>query len=367
MCNGYLSSALDADDTHRPTGHHNGGIIIPAAMAIAEATGASGDKFLKSLIIGYEMAYRAGIASRVETTYYGSAYAGAFGAAAASAWLLGLTPAQVVNALGVAEMHAPNCMLMGWIDVRLIPMVKEGMGWAAPSGMMAAYLAKECITGTLTIFNGKEESSRLLQLGEVYELEGLSHKPYPGCRWTHAPLQNIQSIMKEHNLKGDDVTEVRVSTFDKAACLDNVRPATIEDAQYSIPFILGAFMTDGCFGPEQIRQERLGDPAILNHACKVKVEVDPELNKHYPAKIISNVTISTTDGRSYTRRNDTLWGNKEDPLSDQNLFDKFAIMTAGRMTRNQSEKIASAVWSLNDMEKASDLVTRVHNAAGAST
>jgi 2-methylcitrate dehydratase PrpD len=72
-------------------------------------------------------------------------------------------------------------------------MIKEGMGWSAASGIMAAYMAGEGITGTLTIFCGREKISRIDRLGSEYEIERRYYKPCPGCRWTHARRPTGQS------------------------------------------------------------------------------------------------------------------------------------------------------------------------------
>lgn len=157
MCNSYMANAHDADDGHRRSRLHAGSIIIPTALAAGEENGSTGKTFFEAVISGFELGYRAGMAITARDTYYGSAMGSTFGAAVAAGRLMGLSPDQIINAMGIAEMQAPNCMLMGWIKARKVPMIKEGMGWSAASGLMSAYMARTGITGTLTIFNGREE------------------------------------------------------------------------------------------------------------------------------------------------------------------------------------------------------------------
>ena len=148
-----MANAHDADDGHRMSRLHAGGVIIPVAMAMAEDTVCDGPRFVELMVIGYELGLRAGMASTEGETYYGSAFGSTFGAAATVAYLLGLSNEGIVQAMGISEMQAPNCMLMGWINSRRIPMVKEGMGWSAASGIMSAYMAEQGIRGTLAIFD----------------------------------------------------------------------------------------------------------------------------------------------------------------------------------------------------------------------
>lgn len=168
MCNSYMANVLDADDGHRMSRLHAGGVIIPAIFAAIEENDCDGEMLLKSIIVGYELGLRAGMASTKGDIYFGSAYGATFGAAAAAGLILNLSNEQVINAMGISEMHAPNSMLMGWIHSRKIPMIKEGMGWAAASSILAAYLAKEGITGTLTIFDGNEQISGIDTLGKKF-------------------------------------------------------------------------------------------------------------------------------------------------------------------------------------------------------
>ena len=99
-------------------------------------------------------------------TYHGSAMGSTFGVAATAGRLMGLSSDEIVNAMGIAEMQSPNCMLMGWVQACDVPMIKEGMGWSAATGLMSAYMAQSGITGTLTIFDDADDLSELESLGK---------------------------------------------------------------------------------------------------------------------------------------------------------------------------------------------------------
>jgi len=141
MGNGFLANALDADDGHRTARGHPGGVIIPAALAAAEITECDGKTFIEGLVVGYEIGLRAGLAINSGSTYFGSAHWATFGASAAAAKIFKLENGQDIHALGITEMHTPTCQLMGWIETKKIPMIKEGMGWAAATGYMSALMA----------------------------------------------------------------------------------------------------------------------------------------------------------------------------------------------------------------------------------
>jgi 2-methylcitrate dehydratase PrpD len=362
MCNGFMANAHDADDGHRMSRLHAGGIIIPTVLAAAEEKDCDGGKLIEAIVIGYELGLRAGMASTDGDIYYGSAYGSTFGAAAAAGWILGLYNEQIVNAMGISEMYAPNSMLMGWINSRKIPMIKEGMGWSAASGIMAAYMAGEGITGTLTIFSGREKISRIDRLGSEYEIEHRYYKPGPACRWTHAPLQTLLGIMDEHQLTVDNVAAINIRTLKKAAQLDNPEPDTMEDAQYSIPFVLGSAMIAGEFGPAQMREDKLTDPLVLEQAGKVRLEVEPEFDRVYPAQVLCVVSVTTRDRQVFSAKNRKIRGDWDMPLSDEQLTDKFAVMSQNRLSARQVETAVNRVWSINALSSVQEFIDTLHTA-----
>jgi 2-methylcitrate dehydratase PrpD len=362
MCNAYMANAYDADDGHRMSRVHAGGIIIPAAMAAAEKKDCSGSRFIEAIVVGYELGLRAGIASNLGDIYYGSAFGGAFGATAAFGWILGLAPEQIIQALGITEMHAPNSMLMGWIESRQIPMIKEGMGWAAASGVIGALMAQTGITGTLTIFNDRENSVGLDGLGRDYEIERRYYKPQPGCRWTHAPARTLMNLLEEYKLSAADVAGIEVRTFDKAAKLDNQKPSSMEEAQYSIPFVLGSILAEGQFGPDQMRQDKLNSPHILKQAGKISLKVEPAFSKLYPALAKCEVVLKTKSGRMVSSDADNVQGDWDLPLSEIDLKDKFVLFTRNRFNARQLETVIHHICSIEATSSVCEFIKAINYA-----
>lgn len=360
MCNGYMANAHDADDGHRRSRLHAGGIIIPTALAAGEENRSTGRAFLESVIIGFELGHRAGMATTAMDTYYGSAMGGTFGAAAAAGWLMRLSPDLIVNAMGIAEMHAPNCMLMGWIKARKPPMVKEGMGWSAASGLMSAYMSQSGITGALTIYDGKEEISEIDKMGREWETQRRYYKPHPGCRWTQAPLQTLQALMSEHDVCDKDAKEIKVRIMTNASNLDNSAPVNMEEAQYSIPFVLAAALVDGEFGPEQMRMEKLTNSTILEVAKKVKVEAEPEFDKAYPRQIRCEVLFLTEKGEIFVATGKKVKGDDDYPLTDEEIKEKFVWLSRNRLNQNLARAVINDVWALESRTGIGDFMASIH-------
>ena len=102
--NGILINAADNDDTHKRALLHVGSVVVPVALALGQAHRLSGPQVILSVVAGYEVAVRVGMA--VMPTHYrfwhSTATNGTFGAAAGAAKALGLDADGVQRALGLA-------------------------------------------------------------------------------------------------------------------------------------------------------------------------------------------------------------------------------------------------------------------------
>ena len=354
--NGVLANVLDGDDGHRMAKGHPAGVILPATFAAAEMVKANGRQFMEALVAGYEVGLRCGLAINSGETYYGSGNWVSFGAAAAVGHLVGLNAREMEQALGITEVQTPSCQLMGWIEDRRIPTVKEGMGWSAATGLNAAMMAKVGITGTLTLFRGKEDLAKLNTCGDHYEMENLYFKQYPSCRWTHSALDLLFDLMKKNKLGGGDIKGIHVDTFYYASLLDTVVPDCVEQAQYSLPFLLAVAALDGELTPSQMKPERFLDDRVTALARNVTLSVDEEIQKKYPVSTLARLTIETTAGQTFNAAADKLKGDWNYPLTDSEIKDKFRRFTGEILPLDAVEALIRTVWALETMEKPWELL-----------
>lgn len=354
--NGALANVLDGDDGHRTAKGHPAGVIVPAAMASAQMKEISGRCLAEAIVTGYEIGLRAGLAINSGDIYYGSGNWATFGAAAAAAYIFDLPGAKLINALGICEVQTPICQLMGWIEDRRIPSIKEAMGWSATTGLSSALMADEGITGTVTIFKDKENKAKLQSLGSEFEILQLYFKRYNSCRWTHSALDNLFSLMKQHQFLAEHIASIHVATFHRASLLDTIIPESIEQAQYSIPFLLAVAAIDGDVGPEQMTLEKFNDPMIVRLAEKVKLEVDQDMEKYFPERALSRVTVTTIQGDSFNAFEKTTLGDWNNPLSDKQMEDKFRIYAGQVLSDQRVEQVMEMVQSLENLESIDDLL-----------
>jgi len=353
LVNSLISTVLDTDDgSMSPVGHlgHIGGCVIPAALAVAEREGAAGKGFLEAVAAGYEVFLRTGwILTEPEQKKFSiSGTPGTYAAAAAAAKLLRLPVAETVHALGIAEPHAP-VPRMGRIALTG-PMTKEAMPWGSMTGVTAALLAGRGFTGPRTLFDDPNpQNSCLEHLGRSYEILKIYFKPYCACRYTHAALDIVLDRLRAGEFAPGDVSRITVEAGAGAALLSAVRPNTIEHAQYSFPFVLGAALAYGEVSPPQMEDARLADERILNFAQKVKIGYSEEVNALLPGRFAAAVTIETRDGRKLREMRAVPKGDPEDPMTDADLEAKFRKWTEPVIGRERAGKIIQTVRGLEGL------------------
>lgn len=346
-CN--AASALDLDDGHRMAMGHPGAAVIPAALAVAETTGATGREFLAALVAGYEVAVRASVA-RVpwyKDRMYSSGIWGVLGVAAAAGKLLGFDEATLQSAIGNAASH--GSFPPGGLQANY-SMVKEVIGWAGMTGCAAALLAQQGFIGPEDVmdYSGRWDTAQLaeeLDNPERYAILSTYFKPYAVCRWAHSSVDAVLDLIGRHHLRQDEIQKILVETFYEVTRLVNYAPRNAIAAQFSIPFALAIALLNRRIDPEDVSEENLQKPEVLDLARKVEVVVDPEINDQFPAKTIARVTMTTARGRFQTTV-EYPRGNPENPLSDDELRAKFRALTSKIVGEKTSEHLQAAILDL---------------------
>lgn len=354
--NGAYASALDMDDGHRMAMGHPGASVIPAALAIAERTGASGREFLAALVAGYEVAVRAS-AARVpwyKDKMYSTGIWGVFGATAAAGKLLEFDEAMLQSALGTAGSHGP--FPPGGLQSNHA-MVKEVIAWSGMTGVSAALLAQQKFIGPADFldYSARWDTSVLVAgLGDLDESAILQtyFKPYAVCRWAHPSVDGALELKHRHDLRIDEIETIQVETFWEVTRLANDRPSNAIAAQFSIQFALAVALLYDRIGPAEVSDAHIRDPAILELARKVQVSVDDALDRQFPAKTMARVTIHTPRG-NFATTIEYPRGNPENPLSDAELEAKFRLLTQDLISAERSQKLRSAIL---DLPEAKDVL-----------
>jgi len=346
--------SLDAHDGHALTKGHAGVAVLPGLLAVAELQPElSGSEFLTALVLGYEVAIRAGIALHVSTAdYHCSGAWNAVGAAAVAARLLNLTNDQTRHALGIAEYHAPRGLMMRCIDHPT--MVKDGSDWGAAAGLSAALLAADGFTGAPA--GTVEGSFGWDDLGERWRILEQYHKPYPVCRWAHPAIDAALELRCGGPL---DVAAVEVVTFHEAARLTCPRPVNTEQAQYSLPFPVAVALVHGNLSAAAVTGDGLRDEAVLQLAESMTVSESRTYSAAFPAFRSAQVTLTLADGRMRRAEATVARGDPDCPLTGPELTEKFRRFAQPVLGDARSDRIEAAVAAISNPGPARVLIEEV--------
>ena len=365
LTNGGLSHIVEMDDLDRASVVHPAAPIIPAALAVAERERASGLAFLTAVVLGYEVAIRIGEA--VGKTHYrlwhNTATCGIFGATAAAGWLLGLSEQQMTWALGNA-----GTMSAGLWEFNADGAMSKHLhaGRAASSGVLAADLARQGFTGARHILEGERgfftatsqdaEPERVvegLKRGmETYRISGVSIKPHASCRHTHPAIDAALALRQQPGFALDQITQVEVETYQAALDLtDNPQPTTPYAAKFSLYYCVACALWRGSAGLSDFTSQAIVDKNVRHLMAKVSLVHSPELEARYPKEWPVRVTVTLADGRALTRTVDAPKGDPENPLSWDELEDKFHKMVAGTDYQRQAGALMERVRQLDEVKR----------------
>jgi 2-methylcitrate dehydratase PrpD len=351
--------ALDIHDGHPLTKGHAGAAVVPALFAfLNNAKPISGQEFLTRLVIGYEIALRAGITLHATACdYHTSGAWNALGCAAVGARALGLTSEQTRHALGIAEYYGPRSQMMRCIDHPT--MVKDGSGWGAMTGVSAALLAQKGFTGAPAVTVEYPEAAPFWQtLGTDWEILGQYVKPHAVCRWAQPAIEAALGLQRQQHFHVESIQQVTVRTFHQAARLTMRRPQDSDQAQYSLPFPVAAALVYGKLGGSELTGAALVDPTVLALVDKVVLVEDEGFNAHFPARRFAEVTITMNDGRSFDSPATEARWNSNDPPADEELLTKFRWLATELLTPAAVAELEEALWHCAEMADIGGLVTQ---------
>lgn len=306
LANAALMHARTQDDTHFPASTHTGASVIPATLAMAEAVRGTGEAFLLSMLLGYEIAARVGMEHDTITTGRGfraTSIYGVFGAAAASARLLGLSGERTAAALAFAANLAGG---LGQTWVEGTSEWRLQVGIVGRNGIFAARIAAagasgareslEGVAGFYTAFAGTVEHARtaLATLGKHWQVADVTLKPYPVCAIQQSPVGMMIELATKHDLQPEQVEEIvlELSPYEaRYPGTDSVGPftdqgGTLMSAQYCMAMALidRKATIDGLF--------RFDDPLLGALTRRVRVVASDAI-----APLCSRLTIVTRSGQ----------------------------------------------------------------------
>jgi 2-methylcitrate dehydratase PrpD len=367
--NGVTAHIHELDDGHRFAMGHPGIPVISAALAAGEKNGSSGKDLITAIVAGYEVFARIGSSinpSHFERGFHTTGTCGAFGAAASAGKLFNLNLDQLVNAFGIAGIQAAGLMEVTRGNSVIKPLQP---GKAAHNGVLSVLLAQGGITAPDSILEGDSGFCRATSddfdlelitkgLGDDFEIKRSYFKFHSSCRHTHPTVDATLKLVNEHSITSDEVAEIRIHTYSAALnlCGKEYEPKTISTAKFSIPFCVSVAIIEGRVHPDIFTIEKIKDENILELARKVKIEIDPEIEKFVPAKRGARVEIIKTTGEKYECYITNPYGEPEVPATADDVKKKFESLSTRIVSTEKTSKIMNLVDNLETLDNIRELI-----------
>jgi 2-methylcitrate dehydratase PrpD len=351
LAGGMTIDSIDAHDGYKPVKGHAGCGVLPALLAFLDAeSGAavSEAELLTGLLIGYEIACRAGASLHDSACDYHTSGAWvALAAAAIGARVLKLDAEQTRHALGIAEYHGPRSQMMRCIDHPT--MVKDGSGWGSMAGVSAAFLAKSGFTGAPAItIEAPEQAHFWNDLGENWLINKQYFKPFPVCRWAQPAVIAAFKLRDQYDFDVSDIEKLSIGTFHESIRLATAKPQSTEEAQYSLPFPVAAAIIHMQVTVKEVEGAGLEDEAVLALSQSIELYEVEAFNEVFPEKRISELTITLKDGRVLESGPTEADGDPESPLSEEDIDNKFLRFATPVLGMNHASKLMHHVRNMGD-------------------
>ena len=366
LVNGMLAHSDETDDTHPPSQSHPGCSIVPAALAAGETFGASGERLVRAVALGYDVGPRVTatlgkLQYMVATHRSTHAISGTFGSAAAAACMAGLSAQQMRWLLSYTAQSASG--LASWQrDTQHIEKAYDFAGMPARNGITAALLVQAGGTALDDIFSGPDnfldafkpmnDPAMLIDgLGERYEITRTDVKKWTVGAPIQAPLDALSNLLKKERISPDAVSHIVVRVAaDEATIVDNR-----EIPDICLQHLIAVMLLDGTVTFRSAHDKpRMQDAAVLRQRAKVELVHDTELERLMPRRV-AVVELHLTDGRVLSERVETVRGTAGNPMTREEMIAKARDLIVPVLGADKFNRLVDRVFGLETVRSVAEL------------
>jgi 2-methylcitrate dehydratase PrpD len=367
MANAMAGHGDETDDFHVASVTHPGCVVVPAALALCEARGLSGDAFMKAVTVGYEIGCRIPVAVDAYHQFKSGrgthALGGMFGATATSAALLGFSPIKVAHALSFTTQQASG--LTCWRrDEAHIEKAFDFAGMAARNGVMSATMVAsgmpgvdDALTGVNGLFQvnappGHDWSAVWQDLGTRWEVIESSIKKWSVGSPGQAALDAVTALIRDHGIQPDEVRQIDIVIPDEVSHIVDEAGAP----NVNIRHLVAVYLIDRALGFASTHDEaRWTDERVAALRGKARVVPSPELTVARPRRQ-AIVEITRTDGSVIRHHARVVRGTPEDPMSREEVLDKARDLVMPVLGREQGAELLEALLAIETRPDCGRLV-----------
>jgi 2-methylcitrate dehydratase PrpD len=356
LANGMLAHADETDDSHAPSRNHPGCAVIPAALALAESVHASGERFIKAVVLGYDVAARVNYALGADAFAAASrsthSVGGTFGAGAAAGALLGLDERGARHLLSFCAQQASGvgCHVR---DPYHVEKAFDFGGMPARNGVTAATMVAAGMTGVDDVFSGERNFLEAYaprpapeclaeELGQRFEIFATNIKKWPVGSPAQSALDALTALVTSERIGPGDIESIEVHLPARSArTVDNAPMPNL-----NVQHLMAMLLIDGTLSFATIHdQERMQDAGILALKAKIALVPSEELAQAMPRRQ-AIVAAKTRDGRSLSQRTVAVRGTADNPMTQAEVEAKAFDLIGGVLGARRAKALLRAMAKL---------------------
>ena len=372
LVNGAMAHALDYDDITQITKTHPTAVLLPAALAVAEETGATGHEMLLGYMTGFEVACAVG--ESLSEAYYDdlgwhpTGPLGAVGAAAAASKVMGLTGEETSMAISLAASQASG------LRQNFGTMTKPfHAGDAARAGVVSARLVQAGFTASLDALEGRFGFIRAFSGGQGFDTaqvvenlenkcylveSGIEVKKYPCCGSAHLALDATFSLLSRGSIDPGEVDRIEVMVdFDPPRSLIHSRPTSSLEGKFSMQYCLAAALLDQRVGLQSFSEEQVLRPEAQALIPRIDMQRIPG-NEGKPSwtEGYHQVDVYLNDGAVLRQQAHRASSGALRGVTMDDIREKFRDCASERLPAATALEALSRLDRLEDEEPVSSLV-----------
>lgn len=375
LCNAYQIHNSEFDCVHEVAVAHVMSAVLPASLAHAErAGGVDGRKLIEAAVLGVDVASSLGVAARSGLRFFRPATVGAFGAAAAVGKLMGFDEAKMVNALsitygqlcGTMQAHTEGSMLLAM-----------QMGFNARNAVIACDLAaagfegpRNVLEGPFGFFNlfepGGDATAAVAELGQVWRITEVAHKPFPSGRATHGVVDGCLELQRTHDIAPARIRAITARVPPLVHHLVGRRPKVEMETNYArlcAAYVAAVALLKGDVRFDDFNAAAYADRETQDLASRIDVVVEDggDPNALTPVR----VEMALEDGSTHATVLEAVYGNPAKPMTREAQLAKFTSNCRLALRPLDDAQSANLCRLVDGLEGLGDVTSLVDGMVGA--
>jgi 2-methylcitrate dehydratase PrpD len=371
MMNSFLMHNQEFDPVHDLAVVHAFTTVLPVALAVAEAHGGvTGKELLTAVALGVDVACWIGISSRSPIAHFRPGTLGAFGAVAAAGKITGMDQATLTHAMGIVYSQISGTLQPHTEGVQVNSMQT---GFNARGAVTAISLAARRIQGPAEVLEGRygyfplfegeyDVEDLLANLGRVWQVERIGHKPFPSGRLTHGAAEAVLTLKERHGFKAEDIKDIEALVPPLVYRLVG-RPLgsgtpSLQYAKLCIPFVAAVALLRDTVFIHDFGAEGLRDPAVHELASRITAVEDLTITDQN-IMVPQTLRIRLNDGTEHALTLDQLLGHPVRPLNRDQHLEKFHacwVAGASHLPEGNRDRLAELVDGLEDAPSVEEII-----------